>query len=283
MSRNLEKQRTKAKIQRRLVAIALSVLLHAIVIGDLLLLYIRAHVPPKPAIPDLVLINAGNMPLSAGEVEPIGAEQETPEVATPEPQPAVKPQTPAPTKPIKAPEQLVTQNKPSGLSAADLEAKKKKQEEERLQREEMRKRKEREEQEKRERIRKQVGSNVAGAFNGSNNATGNQGTGSVPNGNQGAPGGSGDSYSLDGRTIVTNGGYPTRPTGVKAIRGKIRVRIIVNNRGQVTDAWVEPQGTQISDAQMRSAAVNAAKATRFNAIPGGNDQRGIITYVFDVQ
>lgn len=282
---NVEQQRRQAGLKRNLKALGITLLLHAFLLGMLLWFTVRANVPEKPQIPELVLINAGNVDLSAGEIEPLGSLQEPQDVAPreavpnpPQPQPAPAPETMPKTK------KLITQNNSNQISAAELEAAKRKKEEERQRvLEEERKRKEREEQEKRERIRREVGSNVAGAFNGQKTNSGNQGTGMEAKGNQGVPGGSGDSYSLDGRTIITNGGYPTRPNNVKAIRGKIRVRIVVNNLGQVTDAWVEPQGTQISDPDMRNAAVKAAKATRFNKIPGGTDQRGIITYLFDVQ
>lgn len=128
--------------------------------------------------------------------------------------------------------------------------------------------------------RKQIGQSVAGAFGGKSSGSTSQGTTSTESGNQGSSQGASDSYSLTGRSIVSNGGVPTRPKTSRAITGTVVVTIVVNASGRVTEAQVNPQGTNIADPTIRSAALVAAKATHFNAIPNASEQRGSIKYRF---
>lgn len=96
--------------------------------------------------------------------------------------------------------------------------------------------------------------------------------------------GNGSSYSLDGRNIIGNGGVPIRPQTQKAIYGSIIVGILVNANGEVTDAWIEPRGSQISDPDVRNSAKEAAKKTKFNAITtSSNSQKGYIIYKFTIK
>lgn len=91
------------------------------------------------------------------------------------------------------------------------------------------------------------------------------------------------SHSLAGRSIISNGGRLSMPTIKKAIRGRINVRIIVDESGKVTSAEVSLAGTNIADAGVRTAAISAARQTEFNPQPGAGVQRGIITYNFEIQ
>ena len=95
--------------------------------------------------------------------------------------------------------------------------------------------------------------------------------------------GSSARWSLDGRSIVGNGGRPVMPTRVPDIRGTVVVEITVNAAGQVTNAKVLLRGTNVVDSKLRSAALQAARKTRFNALGGVPDQKGTITYHFDVK
>lgn len=95
--------------------------------------------------------------------------------------------------------------------------------------------------------------------------------------------GSSAGWSLDGRSIVGNGGRPVMPTRVPDIRGTVVVEITVNAAGQVTNAKVLLRGTNVVDSKLRSAALQAARKTRFNALGGVPDQKGTITYHFDVK
>ena len=68
----------------------------------------------------------------------------------------------------------------------------------------------------------------------------------------------------------------------RAVDGVVRVRIVVDGAGHVTRATVA-QGTNIADTSIRNAALAAARATRFNAVAGAEEQEGIITYRFKIQ
>lgn len=133
---------------------------------------------------------------------------------------------------------------------------------------------------------REVDNKVAGLFDrkkpaGSESGTGKSdaGSGVADKGNAGSSAG----WSLDGRSIVGNGGRPVMPTRVPDIRGTVVVEITVNAAGQVTNAVVRLRGTNVVDSKLRSAALQAARKTRFNAVGGVPDQKGTITYYFDVK
>ena len=42
-------------------------------------------------------------------------------------------------------------------------------------------------------------------------------------------------------------------------------------------------GTNIADPSVRAAALEAARKTRFNAVPGSDEQEGSITYHFKIR
>ena len=131
-----------------------------------------------------------------------------------------------------------------------------------------------------------VDNKVSGLFDrkkptGSESGTGKSdaGSGVADKGRAGSSAG----WSLDGRSIVGNGGRPVMPTRVPDIRGTVVVEITVNAAGQVTNAKVLLRGTNVVDSALREAAVRAARKTRFNALGGVPDQKGTITYHFDVK
>ena len=131
-----------------------------------------------------------------------------------------------------------------------------------------------------------VDNKVAGLFDrkkptGAESGTGKSdaGSGVADKGRAGSSAG----WALDGRSIVGNGGRPVMPTRVPDIRGTVVVEITVNAAGQVTNAKVLLRGTNVVDSKLRSAALQAARKTRFNAVGGVPDQKGTITYHFDVK
>ncbi len=133
---------------------------------------------------------------------------------------------------------------------------------------------------------REVDNKVAGLFDrkkptGSESGTGKSdaGSGVADKGKVGSSAG----WSLDGRSIVGNGGRPVMPTRVPDIRGTVVVEITVNATGKVTNAEVRLRGTNVVDSKLRSAALQAARKTRFNAVGGVPDQKGTITYHFDVK
>lgn len=133
---------------------------------------------------------------------------------------------------------------------------------------------------------REVDNKVAGLFDrkkptGSESGTGKSdaGSGVADKGKAGSSAG----FSLEGRSIVGNGGRPVMPTRVPDIRGTVVVEITVNAAGKVTNAEVRLRGTNVVDSKLRSAALQAARKTRFNAVGGVPDQKGTITYHFDVK
>jgi periplasmic protein TonB len=88
---------------------------------------------------------------------------------------------------------------------------------------------------------------------------------------------SGVSFDLDGRGSV----FLQKPIFNPPVEGKIIVTIIVDKEGKVIFASASSKGTTISDYKLRQQAENAARKSLFapdkNA-PG--EQHGTITYVF---
>ncbi len=95
---------------------------------------------------------------------------------------------------------------------------------------------------------------------------------------QGNPAGSGTSgghgWSLAGRSLIGSLATPSYPSNVE---GKITVSIRVDANGRVTSTSISSP-TNISDAQTRRSALNAAKSTRFSS--GSGISVGTITYNF---
>ena len=270
--------------QRRALALAIALTLHIALLLLLWSLYLRAPHPQSKPVEVLVAVNVGNVEQASGAIEPGGTQSEDPQstrVEAPHPTPPVPP-TPIPTPRPKAPSRtssqpLQTQNTEQSMRIeetrrAEAEAKARAEAE----------RKAREEAARREAQRQEIGHSVAGAFGRQSGAAGSQGTASSGTGNQGNPNGSAGSYALTGRTIVSNGGVLARPSTNRAIDGIVRVRIIVDGSGRVIQATVA-QGTNIADTSVRNAALSAARATRFNAVAGADDQEGLITYRFKIQ
>lgn len=282
-----------------IVALAISLGLHLLVLGLLYFLRLRSEVEPKPR-EEVVLIDLGNVASAAGAEEPSGQQVEgetIPSEASPTPasQPRVEPTPvakPEPKKPEPRPEQqpIRTQThepapkqapepKPQPKDAKKPTPPKPTQptaEELRAQAEA----KARAEAEERAKRMKQVGNSVAQAFGagkGRNTSHGN----SQGSGNQGDPEGvTNGSFSLEGRRVISNGGQLTSPKVNKAIEGRIVVNIVVNSRGEVSSATISPRGTNIADPSVRNGALAAARSTTFNAQEGGAEQRGTITYIY---
>ncbi len=133
---------------------------------------------------------------------------------------------------------------------------------------------------------REVADKVAGLFDRKRPASTESAAGTSQSGSgvadKGAAGSSAG-WSLEGRSIVGNGGRPVMPSRVPDIRGTVVVEITVNAAGMVTEAKVRLRGTNVVDNTLQSAALQAARKTRFNALGGVPDQKGTITYHFDVK
>lgn len=118
--------------------------------------------------------------------------------------------------------------------------------------------------------------NIVGSAFGAGGGTGSGTTsGDTRQGNPAGSGTSGGhSWSLKGRSLIGSLIHPDYPRNVE---GKVTVSIRVDANGKVTTANISSP-TNISDAQTRNAALNAARNTRFSS--GSGVSVGTITYNF---
>ena len=124
-------------------------------------------------------------------------------------------------------------------------------------------------------------SDSEGSNEGTTNQSGDQGqeNGDPEAANHTGPGGAGHgvSYSLGGRGALA---LP-KPAYTSQEQGKVVVTIWVNNKGKVVKAVTGAKGTNISDAQLRQLAREAALRSLFTPDPNAPDeQKGTITYNF---
>ncbi len=285
--------------RRYIIAVGISILTHALFLLLLYLINLQRDTEVRSR-EEVVLIDLGNVDEASGDEEPEGLKQEGNEVAEqPQPEPqVVERQSPQPKvlpkvstpqlkqKPIVSPipaqpiqtqrheESLRMQEEQKKQALKAAEARRAAEEEARRQAEAERLRKEQEEK------KRLVGNSVAGAFGAGKGKNTSHGNGSGT-GNQGNPSGAvGGSFSLSGRTIISNGGVPAMPRTNKAIEGKLVIAIEVNSAGVVTSASVRPAGSDIADPAVRAEAIRAAKQTKFNAQEGAGEQRGVIIYKY---
>ncbi len=87
-------------------------------------------------------------------------------------------------------------------------------------------------------------------------------------------------WDLGGRDMV---GEMPRPS-YKGIQdeGRVVVTITVNPKGEVVETHINNR-TNTTSKQLRSAAEEAARKTKFNAISGKENQTGTITYYFKLK
>jgi TonB family protein len=145
-----------------------------------------------------------------------------------------------------------------------------------------------EEQRQKEAINRQM----SGAFGGGSSSQQSEGTADVGSGKQGSPqgnaavgaysgiGGSG-SFDLHGRSLGEGG--LQRPAYIAQEEGTIVVEITVDPKGNVINAEIRLRGTNIENASMRRASLDAAQKTKFNMISGSQNQIGTITYKFTLK
>jgi TonB family protein len=111
-----------------------------------------------------------------------------------------------------------------------------------------------------------------------------QGTPGSTEGNstQGKPSGSAGygTWDLGGRDML---GELPRPAynGIQE-EGRVVVTITVDPEGNVIDTRINNR-TNTTNLQLRNAAVEAARRTKFNATSGSNNQSGTITYYFKLK
>lgn len=283
-------QTDPAAPRRGALAILVTVACHALFLLLLWMLKLSSDRPtPKPT-EVLVAVNVGNVASAAGAVEPGGtpdASEPAPKEAAPAPTPPAPPapqpkvQHPTP-RPREAAQPLQTQQHEQSLQVeAARRAEAERQAKEKAKAEAAQRAAEALAASRRAQSQ-QIAGSVAGAFGKQAGQAGSQGTAASGTGNQGDPNGSPSSYALSGRKIISNGGALVPPHVQRAVEGNVRVRIIVDGSGSVIRATIAP-GTNIADPSVRAAALEAARKTRFNAVPGSEEQEGSITYHFKIR
>ena len=284
-------QTDPAAPRRGAVAALVTVACHVLFLLLLWVLKLSSDRPaPKPT-EGLIAVNVGNVASAAGAIEPGGTPDVTepapkvaapPRVATPTPPmpPAPQPKAQRPTRTHEASQPLQTQQHEQSLQVeaarraeAERQAKAKAEAAQRAAEALAASRRAQSQQ---------IGNSVAGAFGKQAGQAGSQGTAASGSGNQGDPNGSPSSYALSGRKIISNGGALVAPHVQRAVEGNVRVRIVVDGNGAVIRATIAP-GTNIADPSVRAAALEAARKTRFNAVPGSDEQEGSITYHFKIR
>ena len=284
-------QTDPAAPRRGAVAALVTVACHVLFLLLLWVLKLSSDRPaPKPT-EVLIAVNVGNVASAAGAIEPGGTPDVTepapkvaapPKVATPTPPtpPAPQPKAQRPTRTHEASQPLQTQQHEQSLQVeaarraeAERQAKAKAEAAQRAAEALAASRRAQSQQ---------IGNSVAGACGKQAGQAGSQGTAASGSGNQGDPNGSPSSYALSGRKIISNGGALVAPRVQRAVEGNVRVRIVVDGNGSVIRATIAP-GTNIADPSVRAAALEAARKTRFNAVPGSDEQEGSITYHFKIR
>lgn len=260
----------------------------------LFLLFSYIHISlPLPQDLEGIPVMFGNTPDAFGNDEPpmldssptAVSEASQPEITTPSPTPS--PPTPAPTQKKSAEKDLITQTTEPSIKV-NAEAEKKRKEEallaEQRQRQEEAETRARQAQENQ---RKEINNQMSGLFGdkpgGSRGTTSGTGVQGVPTGNSttGAKSGVGGigTYDLGGRSVGSGGLVEPKYT---ADYGTIVINITVDPQGNVILAEIG-KGTNSPNATLRNDALRAARSTKFNVINTGNNQRGTITYKFNLK
>lgn len=136
--------------------------------------------------------------------------------------------------------------------------------------------------------KKNINSQMAGLFgngSGSGSRGNTQGTGT-----QGSPSGNGNSGKVSG--VGGTGTYDLggRGVGAEGLRlpdyqvddyGTVVVDIIVDPKGNVIEVGIG-KGTNTTNASLRNESLRAARRTKFSVSPNSNNQKGTITYKFNL-
>ncbi len=134
-----------------------------------------------------------------------------------------------------------------------------------------------------ERIREQMSGLFGKNNSGSRGTTEGAGTQGVSTGNSktGAKKGVGGigSYDLGGRSVGSGG--LAQPLYTVNDYGTVVVNITVDPNGNVIQAGIG-RGTNTPSPALRNEALRAARSTKFNAISSSNNQKGTITYRFNL-
>lgn len=238
--------------QSFLIALGITLIVHAIVIGLLVVTKLKAATPKPNDLVEVLFIEiepqTQKVPTGEMEEPTIGEVSKAPTNGETPTLPQAKPPRTNNPDPTKRPVNTSKNSNEPSISAGD----------------------------------EKIDADVDDAFSrGANRPTQAAAPEKGTQGNQGKA--TGASFSLAGRSVIGNGGRPERPTYTLALRGVIRISITVNPSGRVIAASIDPRGTDIADGNMRASAIEAAKKTQFNNTGSGTEQRGTITYHYEVR
>lgn len=281
--------------KEKVISLAVTAGFHIIIILLLLVLYLDP-VLPKRVSEELggIPVMFGNVPDAFGDDEPSGRgtggegnQVTTGRNVVEEPTPMVG-RTPQAAKPSAVSETVRTQDfeETAAIKKQADEAKKRQDAEaaESRRRTEEAERVARDEAQKKGQINNLMGSAFGnGEGSGSRGNTSGTGTQGVPTGNAsyGATSGTGGwgSYALGGRSLGRGG--LVKPSYSVDDYGTVVVDILVNPKGEVVEASIG-KGTNTPSAELRNEALRAAKRTKFNEVSSVINQKGTITYKFNL-
>lgn len=278
------------------IGIGGTVVFHILLILALLFMYLTPTPEVRHAEEMLgVPVMFGNVPDAFGDDEPNGrgkgaegAQVTTSPHVVEDPLPMVE-STSATNKPFvsNAQETPITQDFEETI--AIKEANRKAEEQKTREAEEQRKKAEAERIERQEAEKRgQINQQMAGLFGqgtgeGSRGNTEGTGTQGVPTGNAsyGATSGIGGwgSFALGGRSLGSGG--LIKPSYSDNDYGTVVVDILVDPKGKVLEATIG-RGTNTTSTILKEEALRAAKRTRFNEVTAVTNQKGTITYKFNL-
>lgn len=266
---------------------------HLIIMLMLLFAYFKPTVDDKSLTDGLegVPVMFGNVPDAGGQDEPLGRGDGNVNDNAVAPNELQVDKTPQSSTETEGDKEIVTQDTEETIALREAN---KKAEAEKIRRnaEEAEKRREQEEAQRAARLQAEKGqainNKLSGLFgngsgNGSRGETQGSGTQGVPTGNAsyGKTSGVGGwgSFDLGGRSLGSGG--LAKPNYSVDDYGTVVVDILVDSKGNVVEATIG-KGTNTPSASLRSEALKAAKKTKFNEVNSVINQKGTITYKFNL-
>ncbi len=252
------------------LSVALVVVLHILVVLTLWL--VRLNRPERQ--------EESGVPVMIGDMGNLNTDYDLTEVDT-----YSAPVTPVPAADVQAPS-LVTQNLEETVEIESGQEKvDKPQEAPQPTEEELRAQEEQRVRDEANRLMQNLfGQSGASTSSPEDNTRKAEGVAGTPDGNatQGKSSGTGafGNYDLGGRSVDGNG--LQRPSYTVQEEGRVVVTITVNPSGEVIATSINKR-TNTMNAQLRAAAEDAARRTRFNSVDGPDNQTGTITYYFQLK
>jgi len=269
------------------ISIAGTLGFHILLIIFLLLYYIKPNFDTRwSETLEGVPVMFGNVPDAYGDDEPYGrGDGQTNDVLLNNPVvEETNISTPSQTESRNNADPVVTQNFEETVALREENAKKEaearrqaeaKAEADRVAAEEARKKKEIEGQ-----MQGLFGNGTGSGSRGNTTGTGTQGvpTGNASYGKTSGVGGWG-TYDLGGRGVGRGG--LVKPSYTANDYGTVVIDIIVDPKGNVVEATIG-RGTNTTSSTLKNEALSAARKTKFNEVNRVGNQKGTITYMFNL-